>query len=131
MPFLDLTIQHSVPTQAALEAAQQGLTGLMADILRKRADLTVVSIGLQPGASIAIGGRRLGPDAWSGRLIAYVTEGTNTEEEKARFLQAAHALLSRHLSAPASPFYIVVQEVPAASWGYDGRSQADRAAAVA
>ena len=131
MPFLDLTIQHSAPTQAAIEAVQQGLTDLMADILRKRADLTVVSVGPQPRPSISIGARSLGPDSWSGRLMAYVTEGTNTEDEKARFLQAAHALLSRHLSAPASPFYIVVEEVPAGSWGYDGLSQADRAATVA
>lgn len=127
MPFVDLTLRHPSPSQPTLQAIQQGLTELMAGILRKRADLTVVSVTMQPDASISIGGHSLAPAQWSGRLVAYVTEGTNTEEEKARFLQAAHELLCAQLSAPASPFYIVVQEVPAASWGYDGRTQADRA----
>ena len=130
MPFVDLSIQHATPAPAALHAVRAGLTELMAHVLRKRADLTVVSIAVQPDATVAIGGEAIAPGRWSGRLVAYVTQGTNSDEEKARFLREAHELLARHLSEPASPFYIVVQEVPAAAWGYDGRTQADRARAA-
>ena len=128
MPYVDLSI--ATPTaapQGALHAVRTGLTRLMADVLRKRADLTVVSARITPAGDLSIGGEPLASTAWSGRLIAYVTEGTNSDEEKARFLERAYQLLSEQLGAPASPFYIVVQEVPAGAWGFDGRSQADRA----
>lgn len=127
MPFVDLTLHHEAPTQQALTAVRTGLTRLMAEVLRKRADLTVVAIKLDAPGSIAIGGEPLASGEWSGRLVAFVTAGTNSESEKAQFLAEAHDLLVQHLSRPASPFYIVVQEVPAGAWGYDGRSQADRA----
>ena len=130
MPFVDLSIQRATPSPDALQAVGAGLTELMANVLRKRADLTVVSITVQPDAAVAIGGQGVESGRWSGRLVAYVTAGTNSDEEKARFLREAHELLSRHLSAPAPPFYIVVQEVPAGAWGYDGRTQADRARAA-
>ncbi len=127
MPFVDLTLHHAAPPERALIAVRTGLTRLMADVLRKRADLTVVAIKLEHPESIAIGGKPLAPGEWSGRLVAFVTAGTNSESEKAQFLAEAYGLLAQHLSRPASPFYIVVQEVPAGAWGYDGRSQAERA----
>lgn len=131
MPFVDLSITHAAAPQAALQAVRAGLTRLMADVLRKRADLTVVSTRSTPPGGLAIGGEVLPAAHWSGRLIAYVTQGTNTEDEKKQFLAQAYDLLCEHLGEPASPFYIVVQEVPAGAWGFDGRSQADRARAVA
>ncbi|MBG9387631.1 tautomerase family protein [Caenimonas aquaedulcis] len=129
MPFVDLTLHHSKPTSEGLKAVREGLTRLMSDVLRKRADLTVVAITVESPSGIAMGGTPLEPGAWSGRLVAFVTAGTNSEGEKARFLAEAYRLLAQHLSPPASPFYIVVQEVPAGAWGYDGRSQAGRAQA--
>lgn len=130
MPFVDLTLHHAKPSKPALDAVRQGLTRLMSDVLRKRADLTVVRVATERPESIAIGGAELPAGQWSGRLVAYITSGTNSEGEKARFLAEAYKLLAQHLSPPSSPFYIVIQEVSGAAWGYDGRSQADRAAPV-
>lgn len=127
MPFLDLIIEPSAPSPHAVAKVQRGLTRLMAMVMHKREDLTFVRVTTSPDAHSTIGGESVPADTWSGRLVAYVTAGTNTEEEKARFIDAAYALLAEHLSTPVSPFYIVVQEVPAASWGYDGWTQADRA----
>lgn len=131
MPFVDLSLHHANPSPTEMEAVRRGLTHLMADVLRKRADLTVVAVNVRTPAELSVGGEELQARAWSGRLVAYVTAGTNPDSEKERFLQEAHALLSQHLGTPASPFYIVVQEVPAGGWGYDGRSQADRARVAA
>lgn len=128
MPFVDLALHHPSPSPEALQAVRAGLTRLMADVLHKRADLTVAAITVHPAGAVAIGGADLAAGHWwSGRLVACVTQGTNTDEEKAGFLGEAYRLLCRHLGEPASPFYIVVQEVPAGAWGYDGRSQASRA----
>lgn len=130
MPFVDLTLHHLKPGAGALKAVREGLTRLMADVLGKRADLTVVSISMDDASDIAIGGAPLVAGQWSGRLVAFVTAGTNSEREKTEFLAEAYQLLAKHLSPPASPFYIVVQEVPAGAWGYDGRSQVARAQAA-
>jgi 4-oxalocrotonate tautomerase len=62
-----------------------------------------------------------------------ITQGTNTQEEKAAFIQAAFAELQRQLAgdgvlAPAS--YVVVRELPASDWGHGGRTQRSRQLAV-
>jgi 4-oxalocrotonate tautomerase len=63
-----------------------------------------------------------------------ITQGTNTQEEKAAFIQAAFAELRRQLAgggvlAPAS--YVVVRELPARDWGYGGITQWARKQALA
>ena len=129
MPFLNLDIEGAEPSSQALDQVQKGLTSLMAQVLRKRADLTVVRVNVRAVSRLWVGGRPLPAGSWSGRLVVHVTEGTNTAEEMAMFLAAAHDLIAQQLSRPASPFYVVIQAVPATSWGYDGLTQAARAAA--
>ncbi len=57
-------------------------------------------------------------------MEAYITEETNTSLEKESFIAAAHAMLVKHLGAEVSPGYVVVHEVAAHNWGFDGRTQA-------
>ncbi len=64
-------------------------------------------------------------------LEVKVTVGTNTPEEKARFVAEAMALLRSVLGPDLSPVtYVVIHDVPGEAWGYDGRTQADRALAA-
>lgn len=56
-----------------------------------------------------------------------MTAGTNSEEEKRAFVGNAMLLLRRTLPSLAAATYIVVKELPAINWGYDGQTQADRA----
>ena len=63
-----------------------------------------------------------------------ITQGTNTQEEKAAFIQAAFAELQRQLAgdgALATASYVVVRELPASDWGYGGRTQQARKLALA
>lgn len=126
MPLLQLHLAGTWPvdTQATLQA---GLTRLMADVLGKRADLTVVSVQQSPQASWSGGGVPLPSQAWCASLVAHVTAGTNTPAEQAVFVAEAHRLIADTLQAPATaPVYVIVNEVPAHAWGYDGRTQAAR-----
>jgi 4-oxalocrotonate tautomerase len=72
------------------------------------------------------------PVTVAGHLDMKVTEGTNTPEEKARFIAAAAQLL-KDVLGPELPTatYVVVHEVPADSWGYDGLTQDYRRGAAA
>jgi len=126
MPTLMLKLNEPQPPQrhAALAGA---LTRLAAEVLGKRPEVTAVVIEEVAASRWHVGGapaRR--PAAW---LEISITAGTNTEAEKARFVEAAFEELQRQL-APAAGLeaasYVIVRELPATDWGYGGRTQQAR-----
>jgi len=114
---------------AALASAQVSLlcsemTGLMASVLGKRPDLTSVLVEQVAMAGWAIGGA---PVKVAVHVDATITAGTNSPEEKARFIEKTMRLLKSVLGSDLhSATYVVLTEVPADSWGYDGRTQESR-----
>jgi phenylpyruvate tautomerase PptA (4-oxalocrotonate tautomerase family) len=73
-----------------------------------------------------------GPRRIAVHIDATVTAGTNSAEEKADFIDKTMKLLRTVIGAELSPVtYIVIHEIPAQSWGYDGRTQENRRLAVA
>ena len=130
MPTLTLKIAapHDPERDQALATA---LTAITATTLGKRADVTAVLIEDLPAARWFIGARAaVRPTAL---LEISVTTGTNSAAQKAAFVEAAFAELARQL-APGSALeeasYVSVREVPASDWGYGGRTQQARSAAV-
>jgi 4-oxalocrotonate tautomerase len=112
---------------ARYQSLAHALTELTAQLLGKRREVTAVMVEDLPATRWHVGGRAvLGPTAC---LEISITQGTNTEQEKAAFIAAAFAELQTQLGAghalePAS--YVIVREVPATDWGYDGQTQAAR-----
>jgi Tautomerase enzyme. len=100
------------------------MTELMAAVLGKRADLASVLVEQAAGAGWAIGGT---PVKIAVHVDATITAGTNSAEEKARFIEKTMRLLKSVLGSELHPAtYVVVTEVPANAWGYDGRTQQSR-----
>lgn len=126
MPSLIVKItppQHADRHQTLADS----LTRITASTLGKRAELTAVIIEELPAAQWHIGGSAsLQPGAW---LEISITAGSNSADEKARFVAAAWQTLSDHL-APHGPLaaasYVIVRELPAGDWGYGGQTQAAR-----
>ena len=58
-----------------------------------------------------------------------VTAGTNSQDEKARYIAAVFARMCDLLGASHEASYVHVHEVPADGWGYGGLTQAQRHAA--
>lgn len=132
MPLIQIVLSGPAAAPATLHALQQETTELMARILRKEAALTVVSVTQVPAGSHAVGGAAL---AASASLQALITAGSNSDAEKADFIFAAQAMLTATraacpwaaaFAASPAPLYIALHELPATSWGYDGRTQAAR-----
>lgn len=123
MPYVRIAVaSHLEPNQVA--RLQRGATELMARLLGKRPDLTVVSVAREDKVYWSAGGEpAVGAMA---QMQAFVTEGTNTSEEKEAFIAAAYALLTQVVGASVGPLYVIVSEVPAMNWGYDGLSQLAR-----
>lgn len=103
------------------------LTRLMADVLGKQADLTAVLIQDRPAAQWFVAAEDVERPATL--LEVSITAGTNTPEQKEAFIAAAHAELQRQL-APTEGLqpacYVIVRELPAGDWGFDGLTQRER-----
>jgi 4-oxalocrotonate tautomerase len=116
-----------LPSEAVQQRLAEALTALTVATLDKREAVTVIVFEPVPAVQWWIGGRRV--DRATAMLDIRVTAGTNTAEQKARFIEAADAVLQRHLApdaALAEASYVVVHELPATDWGYDGLTQRAR-----
>lgn len=132
MPFLHLQVAAAPGVHVLDEDLARTLTRLAHTVLRKRAEVTAVRIERVPAEAWFIGGHALGPRLQSAvQLVIQVTAGTNTADEKARFVAEAFEALSELLGGLHSTSYVVVHELPAEAWGYGGRTQAQRAAQTA
>lgn len=126
MPTLNLKVAP-LQNPERYQALAAALTTLTADILGKRPEVTAVIIDDLPRARWWVGG---GAVAGATALLEIdITAGTNTEAEKAEFVDAAFRELQRQL-APDGGFgvvsYVTVRELPATDWGYGGQTQRAR-----
>lgn len=127
MPYLHLTLSHVHPTAGQARVAQ-ALTDLTVELLGKRRELTALTIAQQPPGQWFIGGTALAGQSYE--LDIKVTEGTNTADEKARYIAQVHATLEALLGPMAAASYVVIHEVDGRAWGYQGHTQATRRQAL-
>lgn len=128
MPFLDIRLSAPcLPEKVAQIAAR--MTDLVVDILGKRREVTAAVVQCVAPGHWTVGGASLNA-AGNGSffLEANVTEGSNTPEQKAAFVAAAFAAAEAILGRLDAASYVIVREIPADDWGYQGRTQAARAA---
>lgn len=126
MPTLSLRIA-SLQNPDRYRALARALTELTADLLGKQAGLTAVLVEDLPAAAWFVGGAEA--QRPTAQLELSITAGTNTIAEKEAFIAAAHAELARQLAPHTgleTASYVIVRELPATDWGYDGRTQQDR-----
>lgn len=104
-------------------------------IARQASELTRTHLGKDPTAT-AIAVDYVDPQHWfvDGRSLAEqetstfwldikVTDGTNTKQEIATYLEAIHAMMSDTMGGISGTSYILVHEVPADNWGFGGKTQ--------
>lgn len=129
MPFIHIRLSGEPLPDATMQRLQTETTRLMADILHKKAELTAVFIEKASPGRWSVGGT---PVPAAAHLEATITAGTNTTEEKARFIENAMTIL-KSVSAQMLPLatYVVICEIAAENWGYDGQTQAARRLASA
>jgi 4-oxalocrotonate tautomerase len=126
MPILNLKVAP-LQNPERYAALAKSLTTLTEVVLKKRPAVTAVVIEDLPAARWHVGAAPVNePTAY---LEINITQGTNTAEQKAEFITQAYAVLSEQLNA-GKPLnlasYVIVREVPAGDWGFDGITQAAR-----
>lgn len=123
MPYLDVRISAPVSPDVS-ESIAASLTELTAEILGKKRELTSVAIGYVPSGQWFVGGASM--DARQEATVYLeikVTEGTNTKDEKSRYVEQVFRAFESILGKLTEASYIVVQEVAADAWGYGGETQ--------
>ena len=124
MPFVHIKVTGAHIGAREKQTLQKQATGFMVDIMRKRPEVTAVLVDVAEPGNWTVGGE---PVPVAAHLDVKVTRGTNTHEEKARFV-AAVAAMFRQVLGPDLPIatYVVVDEIEADAWGYDGVTQEER-----
>jgi 4-oxalocrotonate tautomerase len=129
MPFLHIRLAGKNLTDGERLHLQDEATRLAVTLLGKRAEATAVVVEGTPIANWTIGTHR---QKVAGHLEILISQGTNTTEEKARFIAAAYALLEETLGAHLNPVtYVVIRDIAMDSWGYGGKTQENRRVALA
>jgi 4-oxalocrotonate tautomerase len=127
MPLLHLDLAGFPASSEQRTQLQSGLTKLMTDVLHKVGELTVVNIRQHAADCWSVGGRPLMPGEWTASLEVFITAGTNSETEQAAFISATVKLINQVTGQrPATPLYVVLHNVNASHWGYDGHTQQSR-----
>jgi 4-oxalocrotonate tautomerase len=122
MPYLDLKV--SAPLSPELVGKSTlALTELTARLLGKKKELTAVTVAQVAHGNWTVGGEAVDSSFF---LEIKVTAGTNTKDEKARYIAAAFEALEALLGKVNPASYIVIHEVPADAWGYQGQTQESR-----
>lgn len=123
MPYLNVRV--SMPESA--EVADGIVSTLMrhtSEVLGKKPEVTSIDISFVPPKLWFVGGERVSDqNAVTFYLDIKVTEGTNTKAEKAKYVKNVFADFEAIVGPITPASYIVIHDVRADSWGFQGRTQ--------
>lgn len=123
MPILN--IKTSAPSSQEMTAKiASGVAKLTEDILKKKPEVTAMTIQYVDPEHWIIGGRSLAEQGiHSFYLDIKVTDETNTKVEKALYLSEVYKFFSTLLSNLHEVSYVYIEDVRAGAYGYAGRTQ--------
>lgn len=126
MPILNVTVSAQ-PDAALSERIANELSQLTESILHKDPAVTSVAISYIAPEHWLVGGKSLASQGLNSFwLDIKVTAGTNTKSEMADYIEAVFRAMGRVLGDLHDTSYTVVHEVPAAAWGFAGKTQEHR-----
>lgn len=123
MPFLNVKISGE-PVQETADKVIAFLTRYTSEILGKRIEVISVAIEFIPANHWAIGGIGLSAQSLASfYLDIKITDGTNTKNEKAVYVQKIFSEFESVLGKLNQASYIVIDDVRADAWGFAGETQ--------
>ncbi|MDO9360269.1 MAG: 4-oxalocrotonate tautomerase family protein [Polaromonas sp.] len=123
MPILNVKVSQSA-SASLTHAISELLLEHTTRILRKKRELTAITIDYVPPEHWVVGGTTL---AAQGKNSFYfdikVVDGTNTKDEKAQYVAECFAALGRLLAPLHEESYIYIHDVRAEAYGFGGQTQ--------
>lgn len=128
MPFINISVSGAALSDEQKQRLFDETTRLMSEVMRKDPELTSVRIDEFADDSWAVGRKSM---PIRGEVAVHmdikVTDGTNTDEEKAEMVRQGMSMLKDVVGKTPEASYIVIHDLEASAWGYDGRTQYARA----
>ena len=127
MPYINIRLGKTLDADQR-QQLYTSTTSLMKNIMKKRAEVTVVHIQEDSANYWSTNGATLSSDEpVSAYVDIKVTKGTNTPDEKAEMISETIKMLQKEVGAVQEACYVVIDDIPGNSWGYNGKTQAQRA----
>lgn len=123
MPIINISLTGKPDAALSARVAAE-VTTLTKNHLRKDPTITAVAVNYLDPEHWFAGGRSLAEQGantfW---LDIKVVDGTNTKPELADYIEHIFAAMGRMLGRVHSESYVLVHEVPAAAYGFGGKTQ--------
>lgn len=122
MPYLKLQFKQKIAKEKQEQLAKS-FTLMMNSIMGKKQEVTAVDINDNTSGSWYINGVE---QEITSHLDIYITQGTNTQEEKSQMIYESNKLLKEIVGTLPEASYIIIKDIEADSWGFDGFTQKER-----
>jgi len=123
MPYLNVRVAAKESSEIA-EKIVAVLMSHTSEILGKKPDVTAIDIAFVSPENWFVGGSRVsGQNAASFYLDIKITDGTNTKAQKAKYVKEVFRDIASIIGPILPASYIVIHDVRADSWGYEGATQ--------
>ncbi len=123
MPYLNVRIS-TPPSQRVAKEVSESLLAHTSEILGKNPELTSISVDFVDPEFWFVGGQNIKQlDAVTFYLDIKITDGTNTKAQKANYIKAVFTDMEAILGPIKPASYIVIHDVGADSWGFQGNTQ--------
>lgn len=126
MPYIAIKVSAD-PSAALTRTLSDGVVQRTAQILRKKPEITAVTVEYVSPEHWIVGGKTLREHGKASYwLDIKVVDGTNTKDEKAAYLREIFAFMGEVLGPLHEESYGLVHEVKADAYGFGGRTQEHR-----
>jgi len=126
MPMISVQVAGEPSTRLARAIAEK-VRDLTAEFLGKDPRLTAVAVDFVPKDHWFVGGHSAAETATSAFFVhVRITDGTNTKDEKARYVDRTFHALSELLGGVHEESYVHVDDARADAYGYGGMTQERR-----
>jgi len=126
MPYINIRLGCKLENSQRKKLNEK-TTSLMSTIMGKRRELTVVHILESDSQQWATNATKLTAQEPIGVYVDIkITDGTNTPEEKFEMILQTIEMLKEVVGTLQKACYVVIHDIPADSWGYNGKTQEAR-----
>jgi len=123
MPYLNVRIAAAESTEIA-EKIVSILMKHTSEVLGKKPEVTSIDLSFVSPEYWFVGGVAVSAtQATTFYLEIKITSGTNTKKEKAEYVKKVFAEVESVLGRVTPASYIVIHDVSADSWGFEGKTQ--------
>lgn len=128
MPYINIRLGKKLDNEQRKQLYED-TTLLMNTVMKKKPLVTVVNIQESDPQQWSVNANQLTAKEPTGAYVDIkVTDQTNTPEEKAEMISKTVKMLQDVVGIIQEACYVVIDDISADSWGYNGKTQAFRAA---